>query len=246
MGAMTESAGPEGPLSWPELPLLFPDLEEPGRWLPLLERHAAILAEAAPRVRVTSVAAAASVRRHYAESLELLRIIRAQSGGETLADIGSGGGFPGLVIAAVEPDLSVHLVEPLQKRARLLEEAAAALGLRNVTIHAQRAEDAGRGPLRGTMAVVAARAVAPLAELLEYTAPFAAPGGLIALPKGSGLAAELAAATNAMASLAAGEPLIVPMRGEVSPMLSVLLLRKLGPTPAAFPRRAGLPAKRPL
>lgn len=234
-------------LTWDELPGLFPALPDPDRWLPLLQCHAALLEAAAARVRVTAVAPGDAVRRQYAESLELLTIVEAHAPSPTaLADIGSGGGFPGLVIAIVRPGMRLHLVEPLQKRARLLAELVEALGLSNVTVHAARAEDAGRGPLRDSLPVVTARAVAELRELLEYTAPLAAPGGLIALPKGSAFAAELLAAAGSMAALACEFEALVAMRPEVSETLSVALFRTSGPTAAAYPRRPGVPAKRPL
>jgi 16S rRNA (guanine527-N7)-methyltransferase len=233
-------------LDWGALPALFPSLAEPERWLPLLERHWALLQEAAPRVSVTSVAAGEVVQRHYAESLELLRIIEGEGPISVLVDIGSGGGYPGLVIAAVRPEAEVHLVEPLRKRARLLEEVAAAMGLSRVTVYAQRAEEAGRGRLRGTAAAVTARAVAELSELLEYTAPLASDGGLIALPKGSGFDAELAAAEPAMAALGVEFETAEAMRPEISGTLRVGLFRKRGGTDERYPRRPGMPAKRPL
>jgi 16S rRNA (guanine527-N7)-methyltransferase len=237
---------PAPPLSWDALPGLFPGFAASGRWLPLLVRHAALLAEAAPRVRVTSVPPAEAIRRHYAESLELFRLIRERSDADALADVGSGGGFPGLVAAAVEPGLVVHLVEPLKKRASLLSEMAVALGLANVRVYPLRAEEAGRGPLRDAVPIVTARAVADLSELLEYTAPLSATGGLLALPKGSALAAELVAAGPAMAALGVSSPEVVPMRPEVSTASAILFLRKHGLTPERFPRRPGVPGHRPL
>jgi 16S rRNA (guanine527-N7)-methyltransferase len=219
---------------------------EPGRWLPLLERHAHLIEAAAPRVRVTAVASAHAIRRHYAEALELWRIANARAETVRLVDVGSGGGFPGLVIAMVEPDLDVHLVEPLQKRARLLAEFAAELGISNVTVHALRAEDAGRGGLRDSAGLVTARAVAELRELLEYTAPFAAPGGVLAFPKGSALEAEVAAAANAMRELAAECMAVEPMRPEISTTLRVALFRRTSATDARYPRRAGVPGRKPL
>jgi 16S rRNA (guanine527-N7)-methyltransferase len=236
----------DSPLDWDALPALFPGVAEPGRWLPLLQRQAALLEAAAPRVKVTTVSPAEAVRRHFAESLEILRIIRAHEDAGPLCDVGSGGGFPGLVIAAAEPLLEVHLVEPLQKRARLLAEMTAALGLERVTVHAIRAEDAGRGVLRERFAVVTARAVAPLPELLEYVAPLGRTGALLALAKGTGIAVELPAAATAIHELALGQAEAVRMRLEVSETVSVLLLRKLGATPARYPRRAGVPGRKPL
>lgn len=234
-------------LTWDQLPGLFPELADPRRWLPLLQRHASLLDAASVRVRVTSVAAEDAVRRQYAESLELLRIIESQSPRPpALADVGSGGGFPGLVIAIIRPETQVHLVEPLQKRATLLSELAAALGLPNVVVHPIRAEEAGRGPLRDALPVVTARAVAELRELLEYTAPLAAPGGLVAFPKGSTFESELFAATGSMAALGCEFESSTPMRPEISTTVVVALFRKLAPTAAAYPRRPGVPGKRPL
>lgn len=236
------------PLEWDELPPLFPGLQAPSRWLPLLQRHQALVSEAAPHTRVTTVAPPDAVQRQYAESLELLSVAMDAYGAlpSRIADVGSGGGFPGLVMACVLPGTQFALVEPLRKRARLLEDTAAALGLENVSVYAQRAEEAGRGPLRDACDMVTARAVAALPELLEYTAPLARPGGLIALPKGSQGEFELAAAERAIALLACSNPRWCPMRNAVSEHVRVLLIDRSGPTVERYPRRPGLPGKRPL
>jgi 16S rRNA (guanine527-N7)-methyltransferase len=231
---------------WQRLPELFPEFESPAAWLPRLQRHWALIEAAAARVQVTSVSADQAVMRHYAESLELLSILERIEPLTMLVDVGSGGGFPGFVIAAVRPDLDVHLVEPLKKRATLLSEMAGVLGLRHVHVHPLRAEEAARGPLRETSPVVTARAVAPLSPLLEYTAPFGVPGCLIVLPKGSGFEQELASATVAMAELAVEYVGIAPMRKEISATVRVALFRKRASTPAKYPRRSGAAARRPL
>ena len=235
-------------LTWADLPGLFPGFPGPDRWLPLLERHQRLLEAASARTRVTSVAPEDAVRRHFAESLELLRLTEAHHGGEftRCVDVGSGGGFPGLVIAIVHPELDVQLVEPLQKRAALLSDVAAALELSNVHVSAARAEDAGRGPLRASANLVTARAVAPLRELLEYTAPFASDGGLLALPKGSGLDDEVTAAAAAMDALGVRLAEVVPMRREVSDNVRVAIFHREGDLAPGFPRRAGTPGKKPL
>ncbi|OAI43182.1 hypothetical protein AYO38_10965 [bacterium SCGC AG-212-C10] len=190
--------------------------------------------------------AADVIQRHYAESLECIACALAVSDGPKLVDVGSGGGYPGLVAAAVLPALDVHLVEPLQKRATLLREMAVELGLTNVTVYPQRAEDAGRGPLRDSSPLVIARAVASLAELLEYTAPMCAPGGAIVLPKGSGYASEIEAAQFAAAELGCSFEPTVPMREAINPLAVLVVLRKSTLTNKKYPRRAGLPGKRPL
>lgn len=244
------ASGCEVIFDWDALPPLFPEFEDPKRWLPLLQQHAGILSAAAEHTRVTAVGPADAVRRHYAESLELLRIIELSapslSAAGSVADVGSGGGFPGLVFAAVRPNLTVHLIEPLQKRARLLSQAATELRLANVHVHPRRAEDAGRGALRDSVDAVTARAVAELRELLEYTAPLAKPGGMLAFPKGSAFEGELAAAGSALSDLGCGYLGAQAMRPAVSENLSVATFKKLASTPERYPRRAGLPSKRPL
>ncbi|MDE2669595.1 MAG: class I SAM-dependent methyltransferase [Chloroflexota bacterium] len=230
-------------LAWESLPELFPDLAESERWLPLLRRHAQLLAESP--VQTTTVKGEMVVARHYAESLEAYRLSGSQEEG-VVVDVGSGGGFPGLVIAAVAPGLEVHLVEARRKRADLLGEMAEALGLANVRAHGERAEEAGRGALRERGNLVIARAVAPLPVLLEYTAPLAATGGTIAAVKGSRGEAELAEAGTALEALNCEHTGTKQMRSEVAGQMRVLLFRKRGATPSRYPRRPGMPEKRPL
>ena len=230
-------------LAWESLPRLFPDFAEPERWLALLRRHAELVAEAP--VRTTTVTGEDVVARHYAESLEAYRLAGAPHEG-VIVDVGSGGGFPGMVIAAVAPATEVHLVEARGKRADLLVELARELGFANVEVHGERAEEAGRGKLRDGANLVLARAVAPLPVLLEYTAPMAASGATIAAVKGSRGAAELAEAEAAIAALNCEHAGSEPMREEVAGRMRVLLFRKLGTTPARYPRRPGMPTKRPI
>lgn len=237
------------PVNWRDLPGLFPSFETPGRWLPLLERHMALLEEAAVHTRVTSVPSDEAVRRHYAESLEIWRILleSAPLDPAAVVDVGSGGGFPGIVMACVSPAIRFVLVEPLKKRARLLESMAVTLGLANVEVLALRAEEAGQlAGNREAADIVTARAVAPLAELLEYTAPFARPGGIIGLPKGSALAEELEGARKAAHILGCGYLDSISMRPTVSETLSLALYRKDAPTPRTYPRKPGVPRQRPL
>lgn len=102
--------------------------------------------------------------------------------GARCADIGSGAGLPGLALAIARPDLTMHLIEPLSRRARWLEQAVATLGLGRVTVHCCRA-DALHGMLR--VDVVTARAVAKLPVLAQWGFPLLAPGGRLLAIKGS-------------------------------------------------------------
>lgn len=237
---------PSENLSWDELPGLFPEFERADRWLPLLKRHAELVEARRAVVRVTAVPPDEAIRRQYAESLELVRAVHSIGWEGPVCDVGSGGGYPGIMIAAVKPETTVHLVEPLQKRARLLAWLVAELELENVQVHAERAEDAGRGALRDSCGLVTARAVAGLAEVLEYTAPFARSAGLVALPKGSGLDEELGHAEKAMSELGVAVEARVAMRPRVSAYIDVLVMRKLRATDVRYPRPAGRAGKRPL
>lgn len=236
------------PVEWDDLPGLFPGFARPGRWLPLLRRHHELLLAAAEHTRVSSVPVEDAIQRHYAESLEILRIALHGPGRMpgSIVDVGSGGGFPGIVFACLMPEAEVALIEPLTKRARLLTVMAEELGLANVSVQGVRAEEAGRSPLRDACELVTARAVAPLAELLEYTAPLAAMAGSIVLPKGSAFEEELAASRFACEALQCRFVGAEPMRTAISETLSVASFAKTSATPAQYPRRPGIPGKRPL
>ncbi|GAA2750847.1 16S rRNA (guanine(527)-N(7))-methyltransferase RsmG [Amnibacterium kyonggiense] len=117
--------------------------------------------------------------------------------GASVADVGSGAGLPGLVLAAARPDLAVTLIEPMERRVAWLEVERARLGLDNVVVERVRAEDAAPGRFD----VVTARAVGALTGLLPITARLARPGGRLALLKGAAVEAELAKAENVVRRL---------------------------------------------
>jgi 16S rRNA (guanine527-N7)-methyltransferase len=119
--------------------------------------------------------------------------------GDRVADVGSGAGLPGLVLAILRPDISVTLIEPMLRRTTFLVEAVEALGLTNVTVRRDRAEDVR--DLVGTFDVVTARAVAPLEKLAGWTIPLLRPGGRLLALKGASAADELAAAGPTLAAL---------------------------------------------
>jgi 16S rRNA (guanine527-N7)-methyltransferase len=115
----------------------------------------------------------------------------------TVCDIGSGAGLPGIVMAIRRPDLHVTLVEPLLRRTTFLDETAARLGLRNVSVHRGRATD-----LHGQYLfdVVTSRAVAAMAQLSEWSLPLIGSGGLFLAMKGSSVQAELDSALKVIAA----------------------------------------------
>ena len=149
------------------------------------------------QMNLTAIKGAESAwERHVRDALTLLPLIADQPAGSLLVDIGSGGGIPGIPLAIARPDLRVSLVEATQKKCAFLVAVSAAIGLTNVTVHAERAEDLGKSKLRGAFDVVTARAVARLAALAPLVLPFARPGGLVLLIKGQRADEELAEATS--------------------------------------------------
>ena len=150
-----------------------------------LEKYYRLLIAANNQMNLTAITAPdQAAEKHVADALHLLPLL-PQEQGYQLADVGSGAGLPGLVLAIARPDVEVVLIDALAKRCRFLSETAAALGLNNVTVRHLRAEAAGRDKLlRAKCQVVTARAVAALPVLLELTLPLLAPQGLLLSMKG--------------------------------------------------------------
>jgi len=123
----------------------------------------------------------------------------------TVADIGSGAGLPGVVLALARPDMSVTLVEPLLRRSDFLESVVAELELSNVEVLRSRAEDLAG--LR-TFDFATARAVAALARLARWTLPLVKPGGSLVAMKGSSASEEISTAASTLRELRAGAVLI--------------------------------------
>jgi 16S rRNA (guanine527-N7)-methyltransferase len=187
-----------------------------------------------------------AVRLHLADSLSGLEVecLRAAS---SIADIGAGAGFPGLALAVALPHAQVDLVESAGRKCAVIERLAAAAGLENArAVHARAEEHAAAGGV-GTYDAVTARAVAPLAVLLEYAAPLLREGGVHVAWKGRRDAGEEQAASAAAPLLGlelAEVRAVAPFPGARDRHLHVY--SKVKPTPDRFPRRPGMAAKRPL
>ena len=185
------------------------------------------------------------VARHFLDSLRC-----ALSWGDapsSLIDIGSGAGFPGLPLKILRPELRVALVESVSKKAAFLRHMIAVLDLRDVMVLTARAETVGRDPQhREQYDVVTARAVAELATLAEYCLPLCRVHGRVLVPKGSDIADEVARARTAIERLGGRvidvESVTIP---GVEPR-TLVVIAKVAPTPAAYPRAVGVPARRPI
>ncbi len=166
-----------------------------------------------------------------------------------LLDVGSGAGMPGLAWALLWPRATVSLLETRSRRVEFLRQTARQLGLERLEVLHGRAEELAREPrLRERFDLVTARALAPLPVLAELTLPFTRVGGrLAAIKSADGLADEIQSARRAFETMGAEPtpPALPYERGDGKPC-ALVLVRKLRPTPALYPRRAGVPAKKPL
>jgi len=166
-------------------------------------------------------------------------------GARRLVDVGSGGGLPGLPLKIVHPDLEVTLIEADQSKAAFLVQAAARLGLRGVEVVAMRAEDAGHDPrYRESFDVAVARALAPLPTLVELCLPLVRVGGRLLAQKTD--REEAARAERAIELLGGLLEPALPAPSAARGSGIVVTVRKVRPTPAEYPRRPGVPARKPL
>jgi 16S rRNA (guanine527-N7)-methyltransferase len=185
-------------------------------------------------------------RVHFLDCLTLLELMAVRSA-RRLADLGSGGGLPALVLALVLPSARVTAVESQHKKCRFIEQASAAMGLHNVEICCARAEDYGRGAGLRAHDVVATRALAALPVVAEYSFPLLEEGGTMIAMKGAISYEERIQAEKALAILGGGgleSVRLEPFAGAENRW--VYLAQKAGVTPPTFPRQAGTAARRPL
>ena len=200
------------------------------------------------RMNLTAIKDPAAIAiKHYLDSLTLVQVIPCFEG-RRLIDVGAGAGFPGLALAIAFPNLHVTLLDSTAKKLRFIDRAGQALGLENIrTLHA-RAEDAGRHPdHRGGYDIVTARAVARMPVLMEYALPLAKLGGQVIAMQGSRAYEEISRAAKAISKLGgelfAIEEIKLPTLDQPR---YLVVIDKIKPTPAPYPRSAGTPARKPI
>lgn len=185
------------------------------------------------------------VIKHFLDSLLLGQYLLPA---DKLADIGSGAGFPGLPLKIAFPELQVTLVDSLNKRIKFLQIVVDELGLDNVkTVHS-RAEDIGRKPgYRDSFDVVVTRAVARMSVICEYCLPLVRLGGKFIAAKGPNVTQEITEAQGVFKLLNSEVTNVfqteLPLKGDLR---TFVIVNKLGSTPDAYPRKAGVPEKVPL
>lgn len=209
-------------------------------------RYNDLLLEWNGKINLTALIAPEDVAlKHFADSLMLLRYIEIEQEAR-LIDVGTGAGFPGLVLKIARPDLRLTLLDSLQKRLMFLDEVCQALSLDDVSLIHSRAEDGARTELRDSFDIAVSRAVASMNTLCEYDMPYVKVGGRMIAMKAKGAAEELADAENAIRTLG-GQVMQKHdfMLGEAGER-SIIEIEKLAPTPEKFPRKSKQIKNKPL
>lgn len=183
--------------------------------------------------------------RHFLDSLVCVRFWGDTP--DALIDVGSGAGLPGLPLKIAFPHVQLTLLESVGKKARFLEHIVDLLGLHHVVVAPIRAETAGQMTAhREQYAVATARAVAHLRVLAEYCLPLVTTGGRVLAPKGALPETELAEAQTAIHRLGGQLLAVEPVQLPGLAQRTLVVLKKTGATPADYPRRPGVPDRRPL
>lgn len=183
--------------------------------------------------------------KHVQDSRAILDFISLD--GLSIIDVGSGAGFPGLILAISCPEAKFTLVEADLKKSQFLQKAIESLKMSNVTVLRERVETLGQNPSsRERYDICTSRAVASMNILLEYSIPLVKKEGMVAMWKGSNYQQEIASAKNSLALLQ-GKIISINKYTLVEEGDRVIVLvGKEGSTPEQYPRRNGIPAKRPL
>lgn len=205
----------------------------------MLEKYLSLLLEYNSKMNLTAVREPDEIRvRHFEDSVKLLSCVNFVD--KSMLDVGSGAGFPGLPLKIAEPSIKLTLLEATGKKAGFLRKVTNELGLTGTKVINERAEDYARTPARESFDIVTARGVAELSLLAELCLPFVKVGGFF-----------LAMKANDCETANVGA-----LGGEMCPSYHyalsnglehcVIVVRKTGETPQAYPRSWGVMKKKPL
>lgn len=207
-----------------------------------------LLIEWNTRMNLTAIRDPAGIRtRHFLDALTC-STVTGNLNNQHLIDIGTGAGFPGLPLKILYPNLHLTLVDSVAKKTKFLQAIVDTLALPHVTILTERAETLGQHPAyRAQFDWVVARAVAQFRILAEYLLPLCRPKGHILAQKGHTAPQEAEQASQALTILGGSPPTIHPITlpGRHTPH-HLIISQKIAPTPPRYPRRPGIPTKRPL
>ncbi|MGV3126623.1 16S rRNA (guanine(527)-N(7))-methyltransferase RsmG [Streptococcus orisratti] len=212
------------------------------------ERYFELLIEWNKKINLTAITEKEEVYlKHFYDSLAPVLQGHIKNEPVRLLDIGAGAGFPSLPMKILCPELEVTIIDSLNKRINFLTLLAGELGLDRVHFYHGRAEDFGQDKtFRATFDIVTARAVARMQVLSELTIPFLTIGGRLIALKATAADEELADAKNALALLFAKVVLTYNYQLPNGDDRNLTIVEKKKETPNKYPRKAGLPNKKPL
>jgi 16S rRNA (guanine527-N7)-methyltransferase len=224
------------------------DLRLSNRQRANFQTYAEELASWSKRFNLTAITDPLGIEiKHFLDSLSCLRALGQAPVGR-LVDVGSGAGFPGIPLKIVSPKLEVTLIEATGKKADFCRHVIECLSLAGIEVEHTRAEDFGRvAGRRQSYDWAVARAVAPLPTLSEYLLPMLKVGGRAIALKGETGPSEAHEADEALRILGGRVSQLIPVElPGVAETRYLVVIDKLAATPAKYPRRSGMPLKRPL
>lgn len=212
-----------------------------------LQRYYELLVEWNKKINLTAITEPSDVAyKHFIDCMSIFKCGVINDGAKVI-DVGTGAGFPGLVMKIVNPELEVTLMDSLNKRINFLNEVASNLDVDVTCVHS-RAEDAGHNKLyREKFDICASRAVANLATLCELCLPFVKVGGYLAALKGPKAEEEIELAKNAIKLLGGKVENVIKYNiADTDYDHNIVLIKKISAISSAYPRKAPKPSKEPL
>ena len=224
-------------------------LDLTGRQIAALQRYETELLAWNNRINLTAISDVEGVRiKHFLDSLTVLLAWEREKPPKRMIDIGTGAGFPGLVLKLVWPSTAVTLVESVGKKADFCRHIVDQLGMSSVEVLSERAEVVGQDPVhRHAYDLAVARAVARMPILMEYLLPLVHRNGVVMAMKGETAPAETHTADNAIKLMGGrlNKLVHVELPGVVEERF-IVVINKVARTPEDYPRRTGVPAKNPI
>lgn len=210
-----------------------------------LEKYSRLLLEWNEKMNLTAIRDEEGIAvKHFLDSLTALTTGYVKG---KVIDVGTGAGFPGLVLKIAKPEISLTLLDSLNKRISFLKEVSSALELNDVEFVHSRAEDGARGILRAGFDTVVSRAVANMTVLSELCLPYLKTGGRFLALKGPLADEELENAKRAVHILGGEVEKVEKVKIPYSDLShKIIIVKKVRQTPLQYPRKAGIPTKTPL